>query len=47
MNIRVNRFDICIQSYLPYILHSVMINVSKTGKTKSFSKTQLMVHCTE
>ena len=31
----------------PYILQGVMINVSKTGNTKSFSKTQFMVHRTE
>ena len=31
----------------PYILQGVMINVSKTGSTESFSKTQFMVHRTE
>ena len=32
---------------LTYILVGVMINVSKTGNTKSFSKAQFMVHRTE
>ena len=32
---------------MPYILQGVMISVSKTGNTKSFSKTQFMVHRTE
>ena len=32
---------------LPYILQGVLINVSKTGNTKSFSKTQFVVHRTE
>ena len=31
---------------LPYILQGVM-NASKTGNTKSFSKTQFMMHRTE
>ena len=30
-----------------YILQGVMINVSKTGNTRSFSKAQFMVHRTE
>ena len=32
---------------IPYILQGVMIKVSKTGNTKSFSKTQFMVQRTE
>ena len=32
---------------IPYILQGVTVNVSKTGNTKSFSKTQFMVHQTE
>ena len=32
---------------LQYILQGIMINVSKTENTKSFSKTQFMVHRTE
>ena len=32
---------------LPYILQGVMINISETGNTRSFSKAQFMVHRTE
>ena len=32
---------------IPYILQGVMTDVSKTGNTKSFSKTQFMVHYTK
>ena len=51
MKIRVNEI-----SFGSSVLHNhtyrifyrgVMINVSKTGNTKSFSETQLMVHRTE
>ena len=37
----------CIIILALYILQGVMINVSKTGNTKSFSKAQFMVHRTE
>ena len=51
MTIRVNRFEIFSSS----ILHDayrmfyrvLLINVSKTGNTKSFSETQFMVQRTE
>ena len=52
MTIRVNRFEI---SFSSNILHHtyrtfyrvLLINVSKTGNTNSFSKTQFMVQRTE
>ena len=52
MTIRVNRFEI---SFSGSILHHtyrmfyrvLLINVSKTGNTNSFSKTQFMVQRTE
>ena len=48
MTIKVNRFEISFSGInLPYILQGVMINVSKTGNTSSFSKTQFMVQRAE
>ena len=51
MSIRVKRLEICIIIIIiiiiPYILQGVTMNVSKTGNTKSFSKTQFIVHRTE
>ena len=53
MTIRVNRFEISFSGSIlhihtySYILQGVMIDVSKTENTKSFSKTQFMVHRTE
>ena len=50
MTIRVNRFHLVVAFciiILPYILQDVMINVSKTGNTKSLFETQSMVHRTE
>ena len=34
----------CMIILKPYILQGVMINVSKAGNTKRFSKAQFMVH---
>ena len=41
VKIRVNEisFGSSIFIIIPYILQGVMINISKTGNTKSFSKT--------
>ena len=51
MTIRVNRFDISFSSsILPHIygIYSTgCYDVSKTGNTKSFFKTQFMVHRTK
>ena len=51
MKIRVNEIsfgsNVLHKSYLPYIRQGVMINVSKTGNNRSFSKAQFMVHRTE
>ena len=46
MTVRVNRFETSFSGSIlhNHILQGVMINVSKTGNTKSFSKTQLMLH---
>ena len=43
------RYHLVVAFYIiiPYILPGVVINVSKTGNTKSFFKTQFMVHRTE
>ena len=37
----------CIIRLAVYSTGCYMINVLKTGNTKSFSKAQFMVHCTE
>ena len=49
MRIRVNEisFGGSVLHNHTYILQGVMINVSKTGNTKSFSEAQFMVHRTE
>ena len=52
MTITVNRFEISFSSVmLDHIYHMfyrvLLINVSKTGNTNSFSKMQFMVHRSE
>ena len=52
MKIRVNEISFGSSSILHNHIYGifyggVMINVSKTGKTTNFSKTQFMVHRTE
>ena len=52
MTIRVNRFEISISSGILHRTYGMfyrvlLINVSKTGNTNSFSKTQFMVQRTE
>ena len=52
MTIRVNRFEISFSGSILYHTYPTfyrvsLVNVSKTGNTNSFSKTQFMVQRTE